>query len=137
MSQVRSFIRLHAEVWGLDLDTQEFDEPFTALLGRSNVRITKACRRCFTGRPFAYPLPRLIHLPNKHTPSIIRIDNLPEEMINVTDNLLVSLPSVSPRATKVVIERFGGVDTILVDKILPKFRRLGGVVEIGEQRICI
>lgn len=46
------------------------------------------------------------------------------------DNLLVSLQFVSSRSTKVIIERFGNACTIPVDKILPKFRSLGGVVEI-------
>ena len=58
-------------------------------------------------------------------------------MIGMTDGLLVSLPCISPQSTKVTIERFRDVDTIPVDEILPRFRSLGGVVEIGEQRIRI
>ena len=53
------------------------------------------------------------------------------------DSLLISLPCISPRSTKVVIERFRDVDTIPVDRILPKFRSLGGSVEVGDQRIRI
>lgn len=118
---------------GVDLDTQEFDEPFTVLFARA----TKACSRCLTGRRLTHPLSRLIRLRYGRTITGIRIDTLPEEMINVVDDLLISLPFVSPQLTKVTIERFCDVDMILVDKILPKFRGLGGVVEIGEQRICI
>lgn len=58
-------------------------------------------------------------------------------MIGMTDRLLTSLPCISPQVTKVNIERFHGVDTIPVDEILPRFRSLGGVVEIGVQGIRI
>ena len=67
--------------------------------------------------------------------SIFRMDTLPERIISLTDNLLVFLPFISPRSTKVAIERFSDVDTIPVEKNLAKFRSLGRVVEI--QRIHI
>ena len=38
---------------------------------------------------------------------------------------------------EVIIERFRDVDAIPVDRIFPKFRSLGGVVEVGDQRIRI
>ncbi|KAF9648395.1 hypothetical protein BDM02DRAFT_3269514 [Thelephora ganbajun] len=123
-------------VW-LHFDPQDIDEPLTVLLGCSDAQTTRACGRCFTGRSLAYPLSRLIHPHSGRPLSILRIDTLPEEMIGMTDSLLISLPCISPRSTKVTIERFSDIDAISVDEILPKFRSLGGVVEIGEQRIRI
>ena len=58
-------------------------------------------------------------------------------MIGITDTLLVSLACVSPQSTKVMIGRFSDADAIPADEILPRFRSLGGVVEIGDQRIRI
>jgi hypothetical protein len=58
-------------------------------------------------------------------------------MIEMIDGLLISLSCISLRSTKVSIEQFRDVDTIPIDEILPRFRSLGGVVEIGEQRIRI
>lgn len=58
-------------------------------------------------------------------------------MIGIIDGLLISLPCISPQSTKVTIESFRDVDVIPVDKILPRFRSLGGVVEVGDQRIRI
>lgn len=69
--------------------------------------------------------------------SILRINTLLEEMIGMIDDLLTSLPCISPRSTKVSIEQFRDVDKIPIDKILPRFRNLCGVVEIGDQRIRI
>lgn len=128
---------LCSETFGVDFDPQDIDEPLTVFLGCSNAQTTRTCGRCFTGRSLAFPLSRLIHHRSGRTLSILTINTLPKEMIGVTDSLLISLPCISPRSTKVTIERFHGLDTISVDEILPRFRGLGGVVEVGEQRVLI
>jgi len=130
------FLTPYAETLGAGFDPQDVDGPLNVLLGCSNSRATRSCTRCFTGRSLAYPLARLIR-PRSRNTSILRIGVLPEAMIGMTDRLLISLPCISPQSTKVTIERFHGVDTIPVDKILPRFRSLGGVVEIGIQGIRI
>ena len=137
VSQVLRFSRLYAETLGVGFDPQDVDEPLNVLLGRPNSRAARSCTRCFAGRSLAYPLAPLIHRRSGHTLSILRIGILPEAMIGMTDRLLISLPCISPQVTKVTIERFHGVDTIPVDEILPRFRSLGGVVEIGVQGIHI
>jgi len=124
-----------AETVGVDFDPQDIDEPLTVLIGCPNAQNTRACGRCFAGRPLAYLLSRLIH--SERTISTLRINTLPEDMIGIIDGLLTSLQCISPQSTKVTIERFRDVDMIPVDEILPRFRRLGGVVEIGDQCIRI
>lgn len=137
VSRVVCSSSLYAEILDVDFDPQDVEGPLTVFLGCSNARITRACNRYLTGRSLAYPLSRLILFCSGRTLLTIRINILPEEMIGMTDSLLVSLPCICPRSTKVTIERFHDVDTIPVDEILPRFRSLGGVVEIGEQRIRI
>jgi len=137
VSQVDCLSPLYAETFGVDFDPQSTEAPLTVFLGCANAQTTRPCSRCFTGRSIACPLSRLIHHRPCRTLSTIRINTLPEEMIGMTDNLLTSLPSISPQSTKVTIELFRDVDTIPLEEILPRFRSLGGVVEIGEQRIRI
>lgn len=131
-------LTLYTETFGIDFDPQDIDEPLTIFLSCcSNAQASRACRRCFTGRSLACPLSRLIHTHPGGTLSTLRINTLPEEMIGMADSLLISLPCISPQSTKVTIERFLNADMIPVSEILPRFRSLGGVVEIGEQRIRI
>lgn len=137
VSQVDCFLRLYAETFGVDFDPQDVEGPLTVFFGCSNAQTTRACSKCFAGRSLAYPLSRLILPRFGRTLSTIRINTLPEEIFGMTDSLLVSLPCISPQSTKVTIERFREADTIPIDEILPRFRSLGGVVEIGEQRIRI
>ena len=137
VSHIGCFLFLYAETFSVDFDPQNVEEPLTVFLGCSNPQTTRACGRCFTRRSLAHPLSRLILARPGRTLSTIRINTLPEEMIGMTDSLLVSLPCISPQSTKVTIEQFRDADAVAVNEILPRFRSLGGVVEIGEQRICI
>ena len=137
VSQLPCFSGLYAEPSGADFDPQDIDEPLNVLLGCSSARTTRPCARCFTGRSLAHPLARLTRPRSGRTLSILRINTLPKAMIGLTDRLLISLPCISPQSTRVTIERFRDVDTISIGEILPRFRSLGGVVEIGVQRIRI
>ena len=137
VSRIPSVSCLYAETLGVDFGPQDIDEPLTVLLGCSDARAVRPCAKCFTGRSLEHPLACLIHPCSGRTLSTIRVNALPQAMIGMMDRLLVSLPSISPQSTKVTIERFYDVDTIPVDEIFPRFRRLGGVVEIGLQRIRI